>query len=157
MRAAQDSQYAASVNEYQRKVRENQERNDTLKRRYDELIRDENYKVDQCRLCPSCRRVVERLEGCDTMICGQDAHGGNVQSGCGNKFNWSNAVAYQPSTQFQPQQTRLELPKPEQHIAHHHGVKFVVEKQPTMIGSRSCLSLSLSLAVVSDVINVRTN
>ncbi|CAF4730155.1 unnamed protein product [Rotaria sp. Silwood2] len=52
---------------------------------------------ENCRICPSCKRVVERLEGCDSMIRGQDAHGGNVQSGCGAKFNWAQAQQYTPA------------------------------------------------------------
>jgi hypothetical protein len=51
----------------------------------------EQYKVENRRLCPSCKHVVQRLQGSDSMICGQDTHGGNVPSGCGTKFNWAQA------------------------------------------------------------------
>ena len=84
MRAQQDTTYANQLNDYNKKNKENEDRNNELRRRYDELINDEQYKATNCRLCPSCKRVVQRLEGCDSMICGQDAHGGNVQSGCGD-------------------------------------------------------------------------
>lgn len=107
---------------YAAKIQENSSRNAELRRRYEELIRDEQYKAQHCRLCPSCNRVVQRLEGCDKMICGQDAHGGNIQSGCGMKFNWQQAQPYQPSTGLQPEQTSMELPKPE-HLIEHTGIQ----------------------------------
>jgi hypothetical protein len=55
---------------------------------------DEAWKAANCRLCPSCGRVVNKLSGCDSMRCGQDAHGGNVQNGCGASFSWSSAKLY---------------------------------------------------------------
>lgn len=94
MRAQQDETYANQLAEFNRQKTENENRNLDLRRRYEELMNDEQYKAQNCRLCPSCKRVVQRLEGCDTMICGQDAHGGNVQSGCGTKFNWARAQPY---------------------------------------------------------------
>lgn len=115
MRGEEEAAYAA-------RLRENSSRNDELRRRSEELIRDEQYKAQHCRLCPSCNRVVQRLEGCDKMICGQDAHGGNVQSGCGTKFNWHQAQPYQPSTGLQLEQAPMDLPKPE-HLTEHMGVK----------------------------------
>lgn len=54
-------------------------------------------RAANCRLCPQCGRVVNKLGGCDSMRCGQDAHGGNVQNGCGARFNWSNAQQYTPA------------------------------------------------------------
>lgn len=51
----------------------------------------EKWKVLHCRRCPKCGRVVEKLGGCNRMQCGQDAHGGNVQNGCGHRFRWSDA------------------------------------------------------------------
>lgn len=123
MRAQQDTAYATQLANYNRQAQENENRNRDLRRRYEELLNDEQYKAENCRLCPSCQRVVQRLEGCDTMICGQDAHGGNVQSGCGTKFNWTQAGRYTPSTTGQPRQVILDLPKPENPIVHHNGVK----------------------------------
>jgi hypothetical protein len=31
---------------------------------------------------------VHKTSGCDAMTCGQDAHGGNAQRGCGKHFTW---------------------------------------------------------------------
>jgi hypothetical protein len=59
------------------------------------LQQDEAWKVAHCRYCPHCQRVINKLEGCDSMRCGQDAHGGNVQNGCGRNFSWGTAAPYQ--------------------------------------------------------------
>ncbi|CAM2721844.1 unnamed protein product [Rotaria socialis] len=123
MRAEQDTAYAAQLADFNRKNTENENRNRDLRRRYEELMHDEKYKQENCRLCPSCKRVVQRLEGCDSMICGQDAHGGNVQSGCGAKFNWAQAQQYAAAATNQPRQTIVDLPKPENPVVHHDGVK----------------------------------
>jgi hypothetical protein len=87
-------------------------------------VQNEEYKVQHCRLCPSCKRVVERLQDCDTMICGKDAHGANLQSGCGTKFDWTQAEPY--TTTFQAQKSIIDLPKPENPIVQHIGVKYVI-------------------------------
>lgn len=60
----------------------------------DHLRQDEIWKRDNCKLCPQCNRIVEKLDGCDSMKCGQNYHGGGIQSGCGATFNWKEAVPY---------------------------------------------------------------
>jgi hypothetical protein len=87
-------------------------------------VQDEEYKVQHCRLCPSCKRVVERFQNCDRIICGKDAHGENLQSGCGTIFDWTQAEPY--TTTFQGQQSTIDLPKPEDPIVQHIGVKYVI-------------------------------
>jgi len=62
--------------------------------RHKELEDDEVWKTLNCRICPGCRRPVQKLEGCDTMVCGEDTHGGNRQNGCGLRFNWRDARSY---------------------------------------------------------------
>jgi hypothetical protein len=59
-----------------------------------ELQQDEAYKEANCRLCPHCGKAVAKIDGCDSMTCGQDYHGGNKQAGCGKGFNWSTARPY---------------------------------------------------------------
>eukprot|EP00943_MAST-04B_sp_MAST-4B-sp1_P006091 g6091.t1 len=61
------------------------------------LQQDETWKEQHCRLCPHCRKVVYRVDGCNSMTCGRDAAdkgGGNKQDGCGKKFNWNQAKKY---------------------------------------------------------------
>eukprot|EP00747_Dinoflagellata_sp_TGD_P165554 gnl/TRDRNA2_/TRDRNA2_186968_c0_seq1.p1 gnl/TRDRNA2_/TRDRNA2_186968_c0~~gnl/TRDRNA2_/TRDRNA2_186968_c0_seq1.p1 ORF type:complete len:786 (-),score=96.66 gnl/TRDRNA2_/TRDRNA2_186968_c0_seq1:134-2455(-) len=62
--------------------------------RHRELESDEQWKQRHCRLCPGCRRPLEKIDGCDSMVCGQNYHGGNHQPGCGRKFSWSSADPY---------------------------------------------------------------
>lgn len=123
VRAEQDAEYAALLDEYNRQMNENENRNRDLRHRYDELMMDENFKIQHCRLCPSCNRVVQRLEGCDKMICGQYAHGGNIQSGCGTKFNWTQAQPYTAATAFEPEQMIIDLPKLESPLVEHIGIR----------------------------------
>ena len=64
--------------------------------RFDELKKMEEWKEKHCRHCPHCARVVEKMSGCDSMMCGSDAHSGtNQQNGCGKPFTWSQARPYQ--------------------------------------------------------------
>ena len=59
--------------------------------RYHELCSDEEMKSRDCVYCPNCLRVVAKMAGCNAMVCGENAHGGNVQNGCGHKFDWAQA------------------------------------------------------------------
>ena len=54
---------------------------DAARRRREELRRDEEWKEAHCRLCPHCLRAVERIDGCNAMMCGRDIAGGNRQAG----------------------------------------------------------------------------
>ena len=65
-----------------------------LQSRAKQVREDEAYLAKTCRLCPKCDRRVEKLGGCDLMICGRDWHGGNNQQGCGAHFKWSEAKPY---------------------------------------------------------------
>ena len=70
------------------------QREEEIKQRLEELKRDEAWKVQNLKLCPNCGRGIEKLSGCNSMVCGQDAHGGNQQNGCGKKFTWTSARNY---------------------------------------------------------------
>eukprot|EP00747_Dinoflagellata_sp_TGD_P164008 gnl/TRDRNA2_/TRDRNA2_183359_c0_seq1.p1 gnl/TRDRNA2_/TRDRNA2_183359_c0~~gnl/TRDRNA2_/TRDRNA2_183359_c0_seq1.p1 ORF type:complete len:817 (+),score=97.79 gnl/TRDRNA2_/TRDRNA2_183359_c0_seq1:75-2453(+) len=59
-----------------------------------ELQQDEKWKEKYCRLCPKCRRPIQKTEGCSSMKCGEDYHGGSLQPGCGHTFNWDQAPRY---------------------------------------------------------------
>lgn len=41
-------------------VKKAQERNDLLKKNFEQLKKDENFKSENCKLCPNCRRVVQK-------------------------------------------------------------------------------------------------
>ncbi len=123
-RAQQDANFRAQFEDYERQRAANEQRNDELRKRYNDLLVDENYKAQNCRLCPKCRRVVERVAGCPSMICGQNYHGGDVQSGCGAKFNWDKAAPYVPIGNTGPQQVANNMAAPEQQkLVVHEGVR----------------------------------
>ncbi|CAF0999228.1 unnamed protein product [Didymodactylos carnosus] len=122
-RAAADEKYQGQLNEYNRARDQNVKRNQELQHRYTELVADEQYKATNCRLCPKCRRVVQKIEGCDAMVCGQDAHGGNIQSGCSNKFNWSQAPVYQAQADQQQKFEQFLAEMPKQQIIDHNGIQ----------------------------------
>jgi len=67
-----------------------------LQNRMREEEEDEQWKAKNCRQCPNCSRAINKIEGCDSMRCGTDYHGGNAQNGCGHKFLWREAPHYQP-------------------------------------------------------------
>lgn len=73
--------------------------------RHRELEADEQWKAKKCRTCPNCQRPVQKLQGCDAMVCGSDAHGGNTQPGCGHSFSWQAAPRYEVKVESR------ELPK----------------------------------------------
>lgn len=54
----------------------------------------ERWKAEKCKRCPRCSRTIEKIDGCDAMVCGQNYHGGDVQNGCGHRFSWSSAPEY---------------------------------------------------------------
>mmetsp|Transcript_8937 Transcript_8937/g.23246 ORF Transcript_8937/g.23246 Transcript_8937/m.23246 type:complete len:662 (+) Transcript_8937:75-2060(+) len=62
--------------------------------RHRELEADEQWKVQNCRLCPSCSRPISKVDGCDSMKCGENYHGGDQQPGCGTQFDWAHAAPY---------------------------------------------------------------
>lgn len=67
---------------------------EVLAQRRRDLEEDEKWKAENCRLCPHCSRVVEKISGCDSMVCGSNYHGGNEQQGCGGRFVFSQAPKY---------------------------------------------------------------
>lgn len=56
---------------------------------------DEAWKVENCRLCPRCARIINRTEGCADMVCGRDTHGQGPIGGCGLRFKWGEAHPYE--------------------------------------------------------------
>ena len=62
--------------------------------RIEEFKKDERWKEKKLRLCPKCSRPIEKVDGCDSMVCGRNYHGGDAQDGCGQEFNWNDARPY---------------------------------------------------------------
>ncbi|CAF3528747.1 unnamed protein product [Rotaria sp. Silwood1] len=122
-RARQDAAYAVRLAEHEKQHAANRQRNEELRHRYDTAVADEKYKAEHCRHCPHCHRVVERIEGCASMICGQDYHGGNTQSGCGKSFTWDQAKKYRSATVRRPEQLMNDLPPPESPVVVHENIK----------------------------------
>ncbi|CAF2822543.1 unnamed protein product [Rotaria sp. Silwood2] len=123
-RAQQDANFRAQLEDYERQKVTNERRNEELRQRYNDLLADETFKAQNCRLCPHCRRVVQHLGGCNSMICGQNYHGGDAQSGCGRPFDWSKAAPYVPIASRRPQQVNTKLKAPgEQKLVVHKDVQ----------------------------------
>ncbi|CAF4102858.1 unnamed protein product [Rotaria sordida] len=120
VRAQQDATYRGQLDEYERQLAANTQRNEELQRRYNELKADEAFKAQHCRLCPHCKRVTQHMGGCSSMVCGRNYHGGDQQSGCGNNFNWDQAEPYIPITNRALEQIKNDLPRPEnkQRVVH---------------------------------------
>ncbi|CAF1564860.1 unnamed protein product, partial [Adineta ricciae] len=118
-KAREDATYAARLKEFQRQQRENRTRNAGLQKRYHGLLADEKYKEKNCRLCPHCNRVVQHMGGCSSMVCGQDFHGGNNQSGCGQNFTWESAKKYVPTTDRNPEDVMPDFHNPRNKLVVH--------------------------------------
>jgi len=109
------------VKEYEIALQQNRKENNDLVERFKILQQDENHKVQHCRLCPNCNRIVEKLDGCDLMVCGHNFHGGNSQHGCGKSFNWSGARPYQSQSQQGPRREEFSMTKPELVLKKHEN------------------------------------
>jgi hypothetical protein len=90
-----------------------EKRNAELKSRFEALRADEQFKSANGRHCPKCNRVIIKDGGCDSMVCGRDYHGGNVQDGCGTGFAWSSARPYVPAASTDPklETANVEIPE----------------------------------------------
>ena len=79
---------------------------------------DEKYKANHCILCPKCKRIMERLSGCDLMVCGRNYHGGDQQDGCGNQFNITTAPKYVAKNAQERKVQDVTVSKPEAETKH---------------------------------------
>lgn len=69
------------------------------KRRIEGILRveaqDEQWKAENCRICPHCSRIVNKIDGCNAMRCGFDTDTkANLQQGCMQRFDWDSAEPY---------------------------------------------------------------
>eukprot|EP00761_Pharyngomonas_kirbyi_P011539 gb/GECH01011564.1/.p1 GENE.gb/GECH01011564.1/~~gb/GECH01011564.1/.p1 ORF type:complete len:646 (+),score=202.14 gb/GECH01011564.1/:1-1938(+) len=115
-----EKQYRQAQKQHESNREAVEQRNRDLKQRFDELKADEEWKANNCKLCPNCGRVINRMQGCNSMVCGQDSGGGNNQNGCGRQFNWGSAANYRPDYGAGPRQEVFNAaePKPVEHVSH---------------------------------------
>ena len=76
------------------------------------LRTEKMYEQDEyTRQCPNCRRMIQKIDGCNSMRCGENFHGGNRQYGCGTTFDFTNAPRYRSKVQNIDQMIReLSVP-----------------------------------------------
>jgi len=71
------------------------------------------------------------------MVCGSDAHGGNVQNGCGHHFVWSTAPPYRARGLPGPKSEQFNMIKPIPLSKANHGEWIVCDNcQKNIIGLR---------------------
>eukprot|EP01034_Spumella_vulgaris_P022995 gene22995-29181_t len=114
----QSEAFNAAFADFQTKQKEVAAGND----RFRELQENEAFKAARCKRCPRCQRIIEKLDGCDAMICGQNYHGGDVQNGCGHTFNWSQAAAYVADVGQRRTPAEINTPAPAQAQQVHHQI-----------------------------------
>lgn len=114
---AQDKDFAKRKAEFDRAQQHHASEVAAARRNYDILVQDEQSKAQTCKLCPHCKKIVWKLDGCNSMTCGRDASdkgGGNVQNGCGKGFNWLEAKPYQPNIGTAPTAQELKIAPPQE-------------------------------------------
>jgi hypothetical protein len=79
-------------------------------------------QAGRMRHCPHCRRVVERIDGCSSMVCGRNYHGGGQQNGCGQGFNWEHAPRYQADIGHRPDVPAFAAAEPQRAAVKQHMV-----------------------------------
>mmetsp|Transcript_86649 Transcript_86649/g.240258 ORF Transcript_86649/g.240258 Transcript_86649/m.240258 type:complete len:649 (+) Transcript_86649:60-2006(+) len=94
--ARQDAAYECALAELRSKQEEQAEMLRQAEARLAEFTAMERWKAENCKCCPHCKRVIEKIDGCDLMKCGRNYHGGDAQNRCGRDFKWSTAPAYRP-------------------------------------------------------------
>jgi len=88
-------------------------RNEELRKKYRDMLADEQFKMENGRYCPNCRRIVIKEGGCDSMVCGRNYHGGNTQDGCGASFDWAEADRYVSETLAKPDEEPMKIDIPD--------------------------------------------
>jgi len=88
-------------------------RNQVLRKKYQDMLADEQFKTENGRYCPNCRRIVIKEGGCDSMVCGRNYHGGNIQDGCGASFDWAQADRYVSETLAKPNEEPMKIDIPD--------------------------------------------
>jgi len=124
--AQENSAFLQLLTQYQHQMNEEIHQ---ANKRFMELQQDEDYKSKHCKRCPKCNRTVEKLSGCDLMMCGQNYHGGDVQNGCGARFKWSEATWYVANAGIRktPNELNVLPPQKAQQVKHE-----IMEGEPLL-------------------------
>eukprot|EP01126_Amoeba_proteus_P001852 TRINITY_DN10579_c0_g1_i1.p1 TRINITY_DN10579_c0_g1~~TRINITY_DN10579_c0_g1_i1.p1 ORF type:complete len:272 (-),score=67.33 TRINITY_DN10579_c0_g1_i1:184-942(-) len=131
------------VEGYEKEKKKIEERNLELLNRYQDLVEDEMWKEQNCRACPHCGRPIQKLSGCDSMLCGSDYHGGNLQTGCGQTLKWTQSQPYKSLGLVRPEMVEYQPPNPKQRT--FHGESLTCDNcQKNILGLRfSCVHCRL--------------
>jgi hypothetical protein len=58
----------------------------------EEVMTPAQRAANNIKLCPHCGVPTQKIDGCDVMTCGRDAHGmRRAEGGCGRGFSWRDA------------------------------------------------------------------
>lgn len=104
--------------EDKKKAMELYQHNKELVENFNNLKSDEEYKEQHGRLCPRCGRIIVKVDGCDSMVCGRNYHGGDVQDGCGANFNWSTARPYRSDIHSKKRVEPMPIPELAKEVVH---------------------------------------
>jgi len=102
-RQEREKEFTDKLQQFEKAKAEHEKEAKIQEQNFDILKKDEEYKAARAKRCPHCKRIVEKVAGCDSMVCGRDTHGANTQNGCGHAFNWSSAPPYIPEIPNIPQ------------------------------------------------------
>ncbi|KAK8803778.1 hypothetical protein WA158_001472 [Blastocystis sp. Blastoise] len=144
-RAQKRKQYENEMADYENSRQEYEEEKIRIENNFKAMEEDESFLARDARYCPKCHRVIRREGGCTLMICGRDYHGGNIQFGCGEHFNWINAEKYVPMVkQLQTITFDRVIPSFEKNIIHSQNFPCDICKTCPIKGIRFvCLNCPL--------------
>jgi len=110
-----DQQFVAALQAHNAKKEQHEADMRNREAQYAQMLADEKWKETHCKRCPWCGFVVNKLDGCDEMVCGRDYHGNVVQGGCLKVFHWKNmAKPYLADSGHHPKVVPFAAAAPEQ-------------------------------------------
>jgi len=127
--AREDAGFSDAMADFRRRKEEHDADAALAADNFQNLLRDEQEKARTCRRCPSCHRTVQKIDGCDSMVCGRNYHGGNQQNGCGTHFSWSTAPPYIADAGNQPNIPNFNDVPPQEAAKYHH---YIIQDQPEL-------------------------
>jgi len=94
--AKHEEKFRQVLQEYETKRKEHEKSVKEAEDRFKEYQESETALARFCKSCPHCGCRIEKIDGCDSMMCGHDAHGRSIGLGCGKGFSWNAAPPYVP-------------------------------------------------------------